>query len=288
MVRKRAMFVLVAGLALAGCGNQPNAVNRSPVGAGSSLDAASAQSPNERLAAAARTIGTYSGRSDADIVAAAEAVCAHAASGLGDRMPQDVLINDHHVQLDDDLGRFARLSVRHLCMERSAAVDEAIAFDRLMRSTPATGPSTPSTVAPAGDDATALCDSAAAIRALDDRAADLTADAMASLAAGDDDGADAALARAVRKLAAMLPELRSSYDAMEAAVPSEYRSDVVIVRSFTVRFMKPLSNVRDAAGLRELVSTMDPNHGSDSVAAAGASLRLDRLTRDRCGVAIVN
>ena len=70
---------------------------------------------------------------DPVVVAAGKEVCDHARSGAGGRSAIDTLVNIHHVQLDDDEGTFARLSVTTYCPDLQQTVNDAIAFDAFIK-----------------------------------------------------------------------------------------------------------------------------------------------------------
>ena len=70
---------------------------------------------------------------DTVVVAAGNEVCAHARSGANGKAALDVLINIHHVQLDDDQGRFARMSITTYCPDQQQTVNDAIAFNNLVQ-----------------------------------------------------------------------------------------------------------------------------------------------------------
>lgn len=70
---------------------------------------------------------------DPVVVAAGKEVCDHARSGVGGRSAIDTLINVNHVQLDDDEGTFARLSITTYCPDQQTTVNDAIAFDAFIK-----------------------------------------------------------------------------------------------------------------------------------------------------------
>lgn len=86
---------------------------------------------------------------DADqLITDARAVCTSAAQPDEAAFPQ--LVNEHAVGQDTVEGQFARAAVQGLCPDRSATVERAVAFDRLMHAPATTSPpaTRPPTTAP--------------------------------------------------------------------------------------------------------------------------------------------
>ncbi len=235
---------------------------------------------------AAQAIEGLAERSAMELVARGRLVCDHAANGDGQRKSQEVLINDDHVHLDDQTGQLARLAVTSLCPDRQTAVDDAIAFDRLMKG--ASGE--PGTTVPSGGSGgsgsqSALCRAAQAVQDLDDQSNATMNGTMGSILNGGSSDLEDEFQAAIKAMAALLPELTARYDELEAAVPERYKSDVRTLSDFTEEFMQAMA---DATSIEDLMRVTNDIDQSKAMAAAAATFRLDELTRKECGIVIAD
>ncbi len=126
-----------------------------------------------------------------------------------------------------------------------------------------------------------VCVAAQGVRDLDDRSAAATNDAMSDVITGDLEGAESALEAAVGEISALLPEIDAVYRDLEAAVPEDYRDDVALLRSYTRTMLEKFSAAKGMADIMRIAS--ETNVG-ETMETAAAVLRLDQLTRERCGI----
>lgn len=107
---------------------------------------------------------------------------------------------------------------------------------------------------------------------------------------GDRSGAEAAAADMVAKVNTAIqehmPPLLAAYDELIATAP-ELESDVVLVRDFTVKLAQQLASTDGT--LDGFVAVFD-NQGlmNEGVEAGYATLRLDQVSRDECGLVLAN
>ena len=275
---------LLVATALLGCSGEEE-----PGSADGSVTTLAPTPEEKSFVVAAQGIEGLGGRSAAELIQRGRLVCDHAANGDGQRKSQEVLINDDHVHLDDQTGQLARLAVTTLCPDRQTAVDDAIAFDRLMKG----GSGAPATTAPPGGSSGSggsgsesdLCRAARAVRDLDDESNATMNDTMGSILEGDTSDLDAEFRAAIAAMSALLPELTAHYDDLEAAVPAEYKADVRTLSDFTESFMRAMA---EATSIEDLMRVTNQIDQSEAMAAASATLRLDELTRRECGIVIAN
>ena len=274
-------MVVVAGLA--GCSDD----DESGASGGSTTQPPSAE--EKSFVVAAQGIEGLAERSAVELIQRGRLVCDHAADGDGQRKSQEVLINDHHVHLDDLTGQLARLAVTSLCPDRQTAVDDAIAFDRLMKG----AGGAPATTAPPGGSGGSggsgsqsdLCRAAQAVRDLDDQSNATLNGTMGSILDGSASNLEGEFQAAIKAMAALLPQLTAHYDDLEAAVPESYKADVRTLSDFTEEFMRSMAGATSIEDLMRVTNQIDQ---SEAMAAAQATFRLDELTRKECGIVIAN
>jgi hypothetical protein len=81
-----------------------------------------------------------------------------------------------------------------------------------------------------------------------------------------------------------LPTLKATYDGLAEAVPTEMRSDVEMLRDFSVTYVEGIAG---ASGPGDMLAAADAD--PDEVrAVAQATLRLDEYSRETCDVVIAD
>jgi hypothetical protein len=145
---------------------------------------------------------------------------------------------------------------------------------------------TPSTTAGAEPEPGAqdgpLCDAAQRIRDLDDRSNTIMGGVMAEVTQ-DPAAAVDELSAAIAELQPLIPELTVAYDDLATAAPEAIRDDISLVRDFTLSLMERLTRLDSPEDLAALEQQLDPN---TAMAAGAATLEIDAVTSQRCGISI--
>ena len=148
------------------------------------------------------------------------------------------------------------------------------------------GSGAPSTTAGESEDGPAqngpLCDAAQRIRDLDDRSSQIMT-AATSGAFDDPEQAVERLRSAVAELQPMIPQLTAAYEDLAGAAPEALRDDIGLLRDFTLSVMEQLSALDSPEDLARLEAQLDPN---TAMAASAATLEIDAVTQETCGISI--
>ena len=137
-----------------------------------------------------------------------------------------------------------------------------------------------------------VCDAAQRLSDLDDETQGVVNDSLSQVLAqanaGDEAAADAALADLLDEIRPFIdermPALVDAYDDLEASVPPDLAADVATIRDFTVELVDAIAEVDTVAELEAVVSERMETINVVSEAV----LRLDRFTRDECGIVIAD
>lgn len=149
--------------------------------------------------------------------------------------------------------------------------------------TSSTSPSTTAGAdpAPAAPD-DPMCQAAQRIRDLDDESNAVMNDAMRG-ALDDPSQAVEGLSAAVAELRPLIPELTTAYDDLAAAAPEAIRDDIGLVKDFTLSLMAQLAELDSIEDLTAFEGQLDQNA---AMAAGAATLEIDALTKEQCGISI--
>lgn len=140
---------------------------------------------------------------------------------------------------------------------------------------------------PAGD-GDAFCEAAQDVVRVDDELQGTVNDLMGKMIeAGSGPAAERKTRQSFQTLMdemmAKLPSVVEAYDRLESSAPSDLKQDIVVLSDFTVTATEKLSHLKDfnEAELEKIFR-------SGTAEAVEATLRIDRITRERCNIVFAN
>jgi hypothetical protein len=128
-----------------------------------------------------------------------------------------------------------------------------------------------------------LCEAAQQIRDLDDATSARFNEAMLTAGEQGFEEADAAFMGVLADMEALLPEMTDAYDLLAASVPHDMVADVEMARDLTVNLAEAMSRMESVTEIDLMLDGFDEQ---EIIEGTQAVLRLDRPTRDECGITI--
>ena len=133
-----------------------------------------------------------------------------------------------------------------------------------------------------------LCSAAQILGRLDERAQSTITGLLSEVgAAGNEQDAaeafEASLGAIQEEMARLIPATTDVYDRLESAVPERLKKDVALVKKVSLELFDILSGLKS---MKDFETIQQQLAAAGAAEAARATLRIDALTRERCGVGV--
>jgi hypothetical protein len=98
-----------------------------------------------------------------------------------------------------------------------------------------------------------------------------------------DDAFEEGLGLIRREMKRLAPLATDTYDRLEKVVPRPLKQDVVLVKTVSLKLFDILSNLKKLEDFNDIQTKLER---AGAAKAAKATLRIDAVTRKRCGISI--